>query len=55
MMLYTESIADQTDHFADGFVCKTMMLWWHYDAWKFTADTILFSEIQSKKRDILMF
>ena len=22
MTLYTESVADQTDNFADGFVCK---------------------------------
>ena len=22
MMLYTESVADQTDHFADAFVCE---------------------------------
>ena len=24
MMLNTESIADQTDHFDDGFVCKNI-------------------------------
>ena len=30
-----------------------MALWWHYDVRKYTADTILFREIQCKKSDVL--
>ena len=56
---YTESVGDQTDHFANAFVCKTlrtvMTLWRRYNVRKFTADTILFREIQCKKMDISMF
>ena len=33
----------------------SMKLWRLYDVQKFDADTILFREIQCKKRDILMF
>ena len=59
MTLYTESVADQTAHFADAFVREHVahgydvvtMLW----PSKFTADAILFREIQCKKMDILMF
>ena len=32
-----------------------MMLWQFYDVWKFTADIILFREIQCKKMNIFMF
>ena len=46
MMLYTESLADQTDHLADAFC---------YDIRKFTADSILVREIQCKKLDNSMF
>ena len=50
-----ENIADQTDHFADVFVRKTlrtvMTLWWHYDVRKYTAVAILFREIQCKEMD----
>ena len=46
MMLYKESVADQTDHFADAF---------RYDVRKFRANTILIREIQCKKMDNLMF
>ena len=53
MTLYTENIADQTDHFADVLFAKTlrkvMTLWWRYDIRKYTADAILFREIQCKK------
>ena len=56
---YTESVADQTDHFADVFVRKNvayaMTLWRRYDVRKYTTDAILFREIQCKKMDILMF
>ena len=56
---YTESIADQTDHFADVLVRKTlhtvMTFWRRYDIRKYTADVILFKEIQCKKMDNLMF
>ena len=47
--IYTESVADQTFHFADTFVHKTLrtiMIWRRYDVRKFTADSILFREIQ---------
>ena len=53
MTLYTESIADQTDHFADAFVRENVV--YGYDVRKFTANAILFREIQCKKRDILMY
>ena len=59
MTLYTESLADQTDHFADVFFAKTlrtvMTLWRRYDVRKYTADAILFRETQCKKIDNLMF
>ena len=56
MVLYTESVADKTDHFAEAFVSKSVVycydvvtrLWYS----KFTADAILLREIQCKKRDI---
>ena len=57
--LYTESIADQTDHFADVFVRETlrtdMTLWRCYDVRKYKTDAILFREIQCKKMENLMF
>ena len=54
MTLYTESVADQTDHFADAFVCKNVG--YSYDEVRqYTAKAILFQEIQYKKSDILMF
>ena len=37
---YTESVADQTDHFVDVFVREAMTLWRPYDARKYTADAI---------------
>ena len=55
----TESIADQTDHFANVFVRKNVA--YGYDVvmrlWrsKVTADAIFFREIQCKKMDNLMF
>ena len=53
MTLYTESAAHQSDHFADVFVRENVA---HgYDVQKYTADAILFREIQCKKMDNLMF
>ena len=53
MMLYTEPITDQTDHFTDVFVRQNVA--YGYDVRKYTADAILFREIQCKKMDNLMF
>ena len=56
MTLYTERIADQTDHFADVFVRENVAYGlWRYDVRKYTADAILFREIQCKKMANLMF
>ena len=44
---------DQTDHYADAFVRENIA--YGYDIRKFTADDILFREIQCKKMDNLMF
>ena len=50
---------DQTDHFADAFVCKNVE--YSYDVvttlWpsKVHSLRLLFREIQSKNSDILMF
>ena len=53
MTLYTESAADQTDHFDDVFVRENVA---HgYDVRKYTADAILFREIHCKKMDNLCF
>ena len=51
MTLYTESLTDQNDHFADAFVRKSVAD--GYDVRKFTAEAILFREVQHKKRDML--
>ena len=53
MTLYAETVADQTDHFADVFVRENVA--YGYDVRKYTADAILFREIQFKKMDNLMF
>ena len=53
MTLYTERISDQTDHFDDVFVRENVA--YGYDVRKYTADAILFREIQCKKMDNLMF
>ena len=53
MTLYTESVADQTDHFAVVFVSENVA--YSYDVGKYTTDAILFREIQCKKMDNLMF
>ena len=50
MTLYTESVANQTDHFANFFVCENVA----YGHDIMTFETILFREIKCKKRDILM-
>ena len=48
-----ERSADQTDHFADVFVSENVA--YGNDVRKYTADAILFREIQCKKMDDLMF
>ena len=53
MTLYTESVTDQTDHFADDFVRENVV--YGYDVQKYTADAILLREIKCKKMDNLMF
>ena len=56
MALYTESIADQTDHFPNVLFSETLhTVMTTYDFLKFTADAILFREIQWMKRGIIMF
>ena len=60
MTLYTESVEDQTDHFADVFVRENVAHGYYvvttlYDVRALTADAILFREIQCKKTDNLMF
>ena len=59
MTLYTESIADQTDHFANVFVRENVAYVYdvvqHYDVRKYKGNTILFREIQCKKMNNLMF
>ena len=61
MTLYMESVADQTDHFADVLFlfAKTLLtvltLFRRHDVRKYTAHAILFREIQCKKMDNLMF
>ena len=56
MTLYTERIADQTDHIANVFERENVA---HgYDVMTFEStqpDAILFREIQCKKMDNLMF
>ena len=56
MTLYTESIADQTDHFANVFDRENVA--YGYDVMTFEStqpDAILFRQIQCKKMDNLMF
>ena len=59
MTVYTKSVEDQTDHFTD--VCVSENVAYGYDVVtalcvrKYTADAILFREIQCKKRDNLIF
>ena len=55
MTLYTESVVDQTDHFANVFVreniaydCDVVKTLWRL---KYKAEAILFREIQCKKVD----
>ena len=48
-----ERIADQTDHFAYVFVLENVA--YGFDVRKYTAEAILFREIQCKKMDNLMF
>ena len=56
MTLYTERIADQTDHFAVVFVRESVAYGlWRHAVRKYTTDAILFWEIQCKKMDNLMF
>ena len=47
---------DQTDHFDNVFICENVA--YNYDVVtfkKYTADAILFREIQCRKMDNLMF
>ena len=46
---YTESVTYQTYHFADVFVRENVA--YGYGVRKYTADEILFREIQCKKMD----
>ena len=52
MTLYTESVANKTDHIADAFVRKNVAYSYgvvktsRYDVQKFTTGAILFREIQ---------
>ena len=55
MTFIAESAADLTNHFADVFVPQNVAHGYDVVIRKFTVDTILFREIQRKKRDILMF
>ena len=59
MMLYMESVADQTDHFADVFVRENVAYGYdisrRYDVRKYTTDAILLRETQCKTMDNLMF
>ena len=59
MTLYTVSVDDQTDHYADVFVRENVAYGYRRcdDVMTFesTADAILFREIQYKKMDNLMF
>ena len=50
MILCTESVVDQTDHFAGVFVRENFA--YGYNVRKFNA--ILFREIQCKQTDIIM-
>ena len=52
MTLYTESITDQTDHFAHDFVRGNDV--YGYDVQKYTAGAILLREIMCKKMDNFM-
>ena len=54
MTLYMESVADQTDHFANAIVCENVaygcdVMTTSFDVRKFKADAISFREIQCKK------
>ena len=39
MTLYTENVADQTDHFADAFVGENIMFDYDVVAWESTQPT----------------
>ena len=53
MALYMESVADQTDHFANAFVCENIAYCYdvrqHYDGQKFTADIICLEKSSVRK------
>ena len=57
MTLYTESVADQADHFADVFVRENVAYGYEvvttlrrrYDVRKYTADAILFVKSSVRK------
>ena len=50
MTLYTENVSHQTDHFADAFVHEKYNAY-GCDVRKYTADAILFREIECKKME----
>ena len=53
MMLYMESVADQTDHFANVLARENIAN--GYDVRKYTVVAILFREIQCKKMIFFCF
>ena len=53
MMLYMESVADQTDQFADVLVRENVAN--GYEVRKYTVDAILLREIQCKKMNNFLF
>ena len=56
MTLYTERIADQTDHFADVFVCENVAYGYDVMTFESTQPTPFCLEKSSvRKMDILMF
>ena len=56
MTLHTESVADQTDHFAEVFVRENVAYGYEVVTFESTKPTpFLFREIQCTKMDNLMF
>ena len=56
MTLYTENVADQTDHFADVFVRENVAYGYDVVTFEITQPTpFLFREIQCKKWTIKCF
>ena len=59
MTSYAENTADQTDHFADAFVCENVLYCYDtgdvmsFESWQSTP--FCFREILCTKKNILMF